>query len=109
MSAVKLTTCMALCRECETVYLPAPGQRFGDALPCGHDDVSYMMPAALLSAERDSRFVEWADRNGYLAEAISGLQDEGGHFDPCGCGSARLTLPEEDAPRVLPLLAKVKG
>lgn len=93
MSAIKLTGPIALCRECGSVYVAEPGHRLGDSLPCGHKDISYMMPSALLSAESDALFVGWMDRNGYLDEAIEGIEREGGNYDPCGCGADRLTLP----------------
>jgi hypothetical protein len=93
MSATKLTA-VGMCHECDTVYSLVPGHRIGDGLPCGHKNISFHAPSSLLSALRDALFVNWAHDNGYLEDAIEGIREAGGDFDPCGCGPARLTLPE---------------
>lgn len=93
MSATELTIFLGVCMECGKIYLPDPGHKMRDGLPCGHSDVGYHAPASFLSALVDSEFVLWASDNGHLETAIDELQRKGGDFDPYGCGLARFTKP----------------
>ena len=86
---------LVMCMECDTLYLPAPGQSSTAPLPCGHKDRVVVLPSFLFSALRDAKLIEWAERQGVLTDVIDELQDAGGDFDPGLCGPARLTLPEE--------------
>lgn len=93
MSATELKVFLGVCRECGRLYLPDPGHKMLDGLPCGHVDVGYHAPASIISALADSEFVQWASDNDVLEGAIDYLHDQGGDFDPYGRGFARFTKP----------------
>lgn len=96
MSATEITSNIAICYECDKVYLLELGHTMRDGLPCGHAKVWSCVPSSLASARADSLFVDWAEREGLLDVAMEELDMKGGSFDPTGCGSARFRAPGED-------------
>lgn len=96
MSATELTSNIAICYECDKVYLLDLGHTMRDGLPCGHSRVCFFVPSSLASARADSLFVDWAEREGLLDVAMDELDMLGGSFDPTGRGSARFRAPKED-------------
>lgn len=84
-----------ICRTCEKAYLPCGGGKIDDPLPCGHTPSAWFVGNQIISHEADARLVHWADKSGLLDEIIDRLEDDGGSYDPCGCGRERLQLPGE--------------
>lgn len=94
MSATELTGFIGICHACGKVYIPDPGHKMRDSLPCGHEDVSYAASSFITSALADSQFVQWAVDHGVLDGAMDDLEDSGGSFDPYGVGFARFKRPK---------------
>lgn len=90
--ASRLQSRIGVCYACEAIYLLPPGQMLTEPLPCGHPLGLYLTESSILAALRDADFLEWAHRNGLLADALAALRQAGGSYNPWAQGPGRLRL-----------------
>lgn len=92
----RLASRVAVCRDCQALFLLAPAQLMSERLPCGHRAHLYLAEENLLAALRDAAFVEWAYNRDLLDTPMQALRSEGGSYNPLTLGPMRLRLPGGD-------------